>query len=130
MRHRPTRSIITRRIGSDFLRWLTAFRMHYMYHKSTRQANKNRIYLTRFVSRDPEVDPQCKAANNSPPIPPASTTHAGLTFHRNSTPSDITAIVHRVQLRNASAPSRNVTPPIRATAHTFTESRNAAIHAD
>ena len=70
------------------------------------------------------------AATASPASPPPSTTHAGLIFHLHSTASAATAIAYIGHPRKASPASLTVTPAISATAHTFTESRNAAIHGD
>src|SRR5580700_8066169 len=43
MRHGPMRSMIARMTGSDFLRWLTAFRILFLYHKLETGGNKNRM---------------------------------------------------------------------------------------
>src|SRR5271157_2006066 len=73
---------------------------------------------------------QRATANNSPAKPPPNATHAGFTFHRNNTASATTAITQDGHPRKASPASLNVTPAMSATAQTFTESRNAAIHGD
>ncbi|MFZ1052044.1 MAG: hypothetical protein WAN41_15255, partial [Candidatus Sulfotelmatobacter sp.] len=70
------------------------------------------------------------AANSIPASPPPDTTHAGLIFHFHNTASVVAAMTHLGQPRKASPASFTVTPAMSATAHTFTESRNAATHAD
>src|SRR5271167_4930808 len=105
MRHGPTRSMIARITGSDFLRWVTALRMDlYLYHKTGLKANKKRIYFA--------------AASTTPAKPPPSTTHAGLIFHFHNTASAVTMMAHIGHPCRASPASVTVTPAISATAHT------------